>query len=397
MFGLFGKPSHEKFARIVIDAARKAGITEELEFDAEAFLLRHRDGVMHLGNIYEAYCQAERAQRSAILANFVSALAHTKDTVSRDTALENCIAVIREKALFTFMDLRKQLDGVSPPTPVFEPISQWFVRALVIDAPGFMQLVSSDDLKEWDLSFDELYEIGLKRLHAATESSFRRENGYYVGPWKDDYDSSRALLADIFIHLPMLGEPVFCLPNRLTLLVAGSGEPESVMAMLSKAEEIIQSEPRSQNPSLLTYRDGEITDLKVDFSSPLRRAAQRAAGLANVIYYDEQKRILEALHEKTGKDLFVATFTLNELKTGEYVSYSVWPKGAATLLPKTDLIIFVDGDKPKESQILGGVQWDDVIAVADDMLLDTEMFPPRYYVSKFPTAEQLAAMPKHSL
>ncbi len=126
MFGLFGKPSREKFARIVIDAARKAGFTEELEFDAKAFVLRRRDGVMYLGNAYESYCQAERAHRSVILTNFVSALGHTKGTVSRDAALENCVAVIREKALFTFMDLRKQLDGVSPPTPAFEPACRHF-------------------------------------------------------------------------------------------------------------------------------------------------------------------------------------------------------------------------------------------------------------------------------
>lgn len=32
MFGLFGKPSHDKFAKLVIAEARRAGVAGEIEF-----------------------------------------------------------------------------------------------------------------------------------------------------------------------------------------------------------------------------------------------------------------------------------------------------------------------------------------------------------------------------
>jgi hypothetical protein len=59
------------------------------------------------------------------------------------------------------------------------------------------------------------------------------------------------------------------------------------------------------------------------------------------------------------------------------------------LLPKTDLIAFFDPAKPESQGTLGLAKWDDVIRIADDLFLDTQMFPACFYVSKFPTDEQL--------
>jgi hypothetical protein len=62
------------------------------------------------------------------------------------------------------------------------------------------------------------------------------------------------------------------------------------------------------------------------------------------------------------------------------------------LLPKTDLIAFSDPVKPVAQGTLGLAKWDDVTRIADDLFLDTQMFPARFYVSKFPTDEQLATV-----
>ena len=98
------------------------------------------------------------------------------------------------------------------------------------------------------------------------------------------------------------------------------------------------------------------------------------------------------LYEQKGKDLFVAKCTLNQLGDGGYESYSVWSKTVATLLPKTDFIAFFDPTKPESQRMLGMAKWEDVMRIAGDLLLDTQMFPARFYVSKFPSEEQLAAV-----
>ena len=61
-------------------------------------------------------------------------------------------------------------------------------------------------------------------------------------------------------------------------------------------------------------------------------------------------------------------------------------------MPKTDLIAFFDPSKPESRRTLGMAKWNDVMRVAGDLFLDTQMFPARFYVSKFPTEEQLAAV-----
>jgi len=96
------------------------------------------------------------------------------------------------------------------------------------------------------------------------------------------------------------------------------------------------------------------------------------------------------LYEQKGKDIFVAKYTLNQRETGGYASYGVWSKTVATLLPKTDLIAFFDPTKPESQRTLGLAKWDDVLRIASDLFLDTQMFPARFYVSKFPSEEQLA-------
>jgi hypothetical protein len=117
-----------------------------------------------------------------------------------------------------------------------------------------------------------------------------------------------------------------------------------------------------------------------------------AKKISALIYYRQQTENLMKLYEQKGKDLFVADYTLNQRERGGYESYSVWSKTVPTLLPKTDLIAFFDPTKPESQRTLGLAKWEDVMRVAGDLFLDTQMFPARFYVSKFPSDEQLASI-----
>ena len=56
----------------------------------------------------------------------------------------------------------------------------------------------------------------------------------------------------------------------------------------------------------------------------------------------------------------------------------------SAILPKTDLVMFYDPDKPEEQRLAASGKWERVQAVMGDLMLDTKMFPPRFYVSRFP-------------
>jgi hypothetical protein len=162
--------------------------------------------------------------------------------------------------------------------------------------------------------------------------------------------------------------------------------------MLKHAEEIVRTKPRPMNPAPLILKDGEVADFSVRENSPIFNEVERAKKISALFYYQQQTQNLMKLYEQKGKDLFVAKYTLNQRETGGYESYCAWSKTVPTLLPKTDLIAFFDPTKPESQRSLGLAKWDEVMRIAGDLFLDTQMFPDRFYVSKFPTDEQLATV-----
>jgi hypothetical protein len=78
-----------------------------------------------------------------------------------------------------------------------------------------------------------------------------------------------------------------------------------------------------------------------------------------------------------------------QLEDGSYRSFASWGKGLPTLLPEVDEVIFMEIDAGGEARCVARAPWAEMMDVVPDLLLDTKMFPPRYYVSKFPTSDQL--------
>jgi len=395
MFNPFKKKPFgiDDYAKLVIAEARKARIAESLEYDAKRFVLKRGDQRTFLANLFNDYCQADDAHKKRILGNTLALLRQKKEDIPLEDAKSKVVAAVREQALFSFTTLWWQLEGgTSEPKIAFEPISTWFARCPVLDFPEYVSMVSSESLRTWDSSFYQLYEIGLARLRDCTTPKFEKQPGFYVGGWHDDYDNSRILIPEVFSPLHLDGDPVVCLPNRNSLLVTGSEDHAGIQAMLKHAEEIVRTKPRPMNPAPLTLRDGEIADFSVAENSRIFNDVERAKKVSELFYYQQQTETLVKLYEQKGKDLFVANYALNQLETGGYESICVWSKTVPTLLPKTDFVAFFDPTRPESKRKLGRAKWDDVMRIAGDLILDTEMFPGRFYVSKFPTDEQLAAV-----
>lgn len=383
-----------KFAQRVMRAIAAAGGPDDFEYDAGAFTLKRPDAVAQLRNTYEAIDQAKGDLKERIFANFIAgytSLAQA-DALTFDTVKDKLVAVVRERIVFALMDARAG-DFRQPGDPEVgtanEPWTDWFATALVIDFPTHVMLVTRSHLKEWGVTFDEAFALGLGKLRESTVPKFREEDGVWVGMWNDDFDSSRILIAGIFDDLPLKGEPVVCLPNRLTLLVAGSDDPKAVKAMLERAENVARNVAKPQNPAPLLVRDGRISDYNVESSSPIFNEIQRARRLAALLNYQEQQADLEQRYKQTGKACFIAKYTLSQTPAGDYCATAVWSKGVPTLLPKTDVVMFFDENQPEPKRFLARAKWSDVQEIVGDLMLDTKLFPPRFYVSKFPSDEQL--------
>ena len=103
--------------------------------------------------------------------------------------------------------------------------------------------------------------------------------------------------------------------------------------------------------------------------------------------YSEQKELLDRLHAKTKKKIFVATFNVVEDPQGRLLSYAVWTETVETWLPETDLIVFggMEGDPTM-------VPWSKAMEEVGHLVEAQDIYPPRYCVREFPSAEQLAKM-----
>jgi hypothetical protein len=395
MFNPFKKKPFEidDFAKLVMVEAKKAGIAESLEYDPKRFVLTRGDQGTYLVNLFNDYCQANAEHKKRILGNTLALLREKKEDISFEAAKSKVVAAVREQALFSFTTLWSELEGrKTEPKIASEPISAWFARCLVLDFPEYVSMVSPENLKTWGVSFDELFETGLARLRDCTSPKFEKQPDFYISGWHDDYDSSRILIPEVFASLQLDGDPVVCLPDQNLLLVTGSENHDGIKAMLKHAEEIVRTKTRPMNPAPLILKDGEVCDFAVRENSPIFSDVERAKKISALFYYQQQTENLMKLYEQKGKDLFVGKYSLNQSERRGYESYSVWSKTVPTLLPKTDLIAFFDPTKPESERVRGRAKWKEVMRIAGDLLLDTQMFPARFYVSKFPTEEQLAAV-----
>ncbi|WP_338512778.1 hypothetical protein VRB44_14215 [Pseudomonas trivialis] len=122
----FNRPlTDEAFAKKFMDSTRKAGFSENLNFEKNEFRIRHGDGsYFNLHNAFRDYQNADKAQKSAVLTGYVSTLLEAGRKT--ETVFDNVKAllrpVIRNLAMLEEIRLEharkngdKQYDYVSQP------------------------------------------------------------------------------------------------------------------------------------------------------------------------------------------------------------------------------------------------------------------------------------------
>jgi hypothetical protein len=173
-------------------------------------------------------------------------------------------------------------------------------------------------------------------------------------------------------------------PNRNTLIITGSEDVEGQRTMLNLTREALK-EPRPMSPRPLILKDGEWLNYFPQHDTPLfdDYATFRVETFGQD--YAEQKALLEKLYEKRGEDIFVASFSsMEDKETKKIESFCVWSRDVLTLLPKTDLIIFYDHEKPEKERKVCTARWADVQRTVGALMQPQGFYPERYKVESFP-------------
>lgn len=400
----FGPPKRDKFAALVMEELRKVGPAATLKYNAEQFLIeRGNEGFINLANLYHEYCQASRSQRRQVLERFVRGCVGTTNFELPEEFSDvhpDLLPVVRSRFYLESVALQSRARGGEGVAVPQQTIGDHLALSLVYDLPQAMRSIIQEDLDKWGVTFYEAVEAARHNLEQMGNVAFASlqgsgGQGVYVSATGDNYDASRLVMLDLVRKFPVRGDYVAMVPNRDTLVVTGSEDPAGLEIMCQVAEESF-SKPRPISTVALRLVGDEWESWLPPRDAPsfprFHELRLRTIGME----YNDQKELLDQIHEGRGEDVFVASFSAVEQKgTGRITSYSVWSDGVPTLLPQTDdLVLLRYNPAADKVELAAAGSFDRVREIVGDLMQPVGIYPERFRVEEFPTSAQLASIGK---
>ena len=399
--GLFdrlrGRPTQADFAARLILALRKAGETCVLRYDpAEARIVRldggNTVGVINLVNMYGTYLAKPRPERAAYLRVCVrGAMTYARELPDDfESARPDLRPKIWSRSGIEKQRLRGRLDGMGggPDLPSV-PLGDHLLACIAYDWPDSTQSVSGADLEGWGVSVYEALEAARENLAETTEGYARIGDNVYSFVTGDSYDACRLLLTDPVRGFELSGRPVAMVPNRDSVLITGEDDEQGLALMAALATDQIEQNYRLSGVALVLDGD-QWVDWMPSPGYPLLETFRTMETKFLWPEYKEQKALLDALHEREEVDLFVAPYSALEKKDGgALVSYCVWSDVVDSLLPVARKVIFV---REGQEGFAALSDWERVLEVVGDLMEETDDYPRRFRVRRFPAAAALEAI-----
>ncbi|RKG78158.1 DUF1444 family protein [Corallococcus terminator] len=382
----------DAFAQQALEALRAAGAPGELTYDPERFLIQGftPDGGLgmsfFLTNFYAEYRASSPERRGEVLARLGRAgvLSDAPETYAQ--ARPHLMLVVRARD--TFEQFAQQSDDPGPVS--WRPLGEVLAEALVQDTQEAMRYVSPGELARWGISYEQARTdamTNLRRLDAVPLRSLTL--GACVLSTSDSYAASRLLLDEVVKGCEVKGEPVVMVPNRDTLLITGAEDATGLLAVAEVGMEGVKA-PRPVDGHALRLTPDGWKPFLPEPESPSRSLLERLAFISRLRGYQEQTERLRREQEKDSEQLFIAGYLPEQNDQGRLFGQAVWSSVGATLLPRAEVIVFVDAALGPDAPPVASVRWDLVVRDAGTMLMpEPGLYPERYRVQGFPSKEQL--------
>ncbi len=396
------KPSPEEFAKTALKFIAASGHPEltNPRYDAEQFAIVCSNsageftGALYLANAYDEYCRVPKAMRTQLLTDFFLNRSEMPETLN--DSIVNIIARLQPRIFFEGMKLRGAIrtfnsdekdEASNMPHKI---VGEHFGLTLVHDSPSQVSYISAATLEKWGTTFEELLPRAVTNLTRLTPEPFQPlQDGVYYSHYADTHDCSRLFVMHRVQACRLKGRPVAFTPNRDTLVLTGEDDVDGLALSLKFVQEALK-EPRPMPvfPLILDGEEWRLWDVPAEHPCKDELSNQMLISMADI--YGEQKALLEKKFEKEEHDVFVASLTiLSDEKVKRYFSMGVWSEGVPTYLPISDRVAFVASVKGTPENVLLTATFASVLSVMADEMKFHDMYPPRYFVEKFPTTEQL--------
>lgn len=390
------EPTREQTAKRAIKVLRAGGVdASAISYDEEGFRLLVDGQHIFLGNLHDHCRLAWPWQRGAVTRYFLSSFLERPERPAKfEEAAPHLLLGVRDSWMFEALRLESSLKDMKAPPPSGFALGSRLWLAAFLDYPTSTSLISTSDLDDWGVSFEQCMEPALENLVARSkEGLVEVAEGIYHSPWQDCYDPARLYCPRILGPLRLKGDPVAIVPNWNQLIVTGSDDLEGLTASILYAGKIIDEEPRPISAMPIVRRGSAWVDFVLPKGHPVEPLLRKRRVLELDQIYRDQAALLEKVHEKEGADVYVARHNGSRHdKDDDHDSYSVWSKGVATLLPQTERVAFFDPDQPESREVIARVDWDIVRLLCGPLMKDAASSPPRFLVDSFPTAAQFEAM-----
>lgn len=384
--------SPELFAGMVIARMQKAGDQRQVDFDQDQFrlMLSENDkqvGIVNLRNLYDEFLRTSTSDRDKWWSTVMRALLQNLPPPNDfEDARPDLRPALRTRSYIETQRLAAEVEGAEPPRLPYQPVGDHLAAFVVYDLPTSIRFVQQEQFDEWGISFYEALEAARQNLDEAGFSVMSIEDRVFSPIGDDSFNASRLLLVNALQMFPIAGQLVAMVLNRDTTLITDLDDLEGLAIMADIAERYVD-DPRPICSVPLRLADGEWQTWLPPPGHPHHNRFKLLELRFLAGEYAEQKTLLDRLHEAQYRDLFVASYSAVEVE-GRVFSYSVWPAGAATLLPKTDEVLFYSA----EPELKRRAAWDNVLRVAGNLMKAEDRYPPRWLVEEFPTEAQFAAM-----
>ncbi len=396
-----GKPDPQRFARLMTDAIRRCGDDRPVQFNEERFELVLGDGNepshLFLGNAHREYCDAPRSRRREVLDAYARTVTSTVGSdmpADFEGAKPNLLPRVRQLAYYSVLSLNFTDENDAALIPPHEPLNDEFAVEVVYDLPDAIRSLNQGTLDDWGVTLAD-------GLSAARDNLWRISNetwqdagqGVWVSPWQDSHDASRLFLHDLLWQLEVQGDHVALLPSRDVLIVTGSDNAEGLSHAAALARQVLENEARPMSGVALRLNDRTWERFLPRDDHPAYVELANLAAESVGQLYSEQKQLLDQA-KTVDTPLIVAGFMGTQRPSDNKLeTFSIWPREVATLLPRTDRVVFMQTDEQGEGQVLGAAPWQRVVEVIGDLMRrEAELAPPRWRVESFPSESQLDAL-----
>ncbi len=393
---LFGAPTLKSVVRDITRELHRCEAQDlQVDFPLGEMRFRLHGGEMRLflGNLLHDLQRCRRADRPALLQRFLQGMLSPDNSIPAIYAEARplLMPVIRRRGDIGIVALSTlaTAGGASPQfVPATRPLVDDLVIALVCDRPTSMAYVNEHELPRWQVSFEQALADALDNLRALPEHGGWQQlgQGVWSGEWGDAYDSSRILLPDL-IHRVGVRDPVVAVPFRNALMLTSAGNDAGI-ALMAK----IIEDHASENQRWLSFQLLRLHETQWRAHAPQAAVAEwHLLNLRNeAMLYETQKEMLDAHHQRTDTDIFVAPFQMLSLRDHATTSFGMWAVDVDTLLPRADLIAFAFKKAGATETLL--VPWADACRVVGQRMETTTESPDRWRVRTFPDATQLQAL-----